>query len=71
MQDILDRGQVGAVQPWHSATSGGNVKLVRGGAKAGQSCGVVRTTVLTQGRESSGYAFRYCRDAKGEWRTVG
>lgn len=71
VQDVLTRDKPGSSRPWHSAESNGHVRLISGGAMAGDTCGKVRLTTNRNGTESKGYVFRFCRDATGRWRTAG
>lgn len=72
IQKSLTDAKIGEARPWHSANgTAGNVRLLSGGAVAGDKCGRVQLTVMRAGVETRGYKFNYCRDAGGRWRTTG
>ncbi len=72
VQAVLNGEAVGGFRPWTGSDgSTGNVRLISGGAKAGAPCGHVRLTVIRNSVEHTGYKFRYCRAADGQWKTAG
>lgn len=71
VQAVLNHDKAGTSREWHTSERDGHVRLISGGAAAGENCGRVRTTFITGGVESKGFIFRYCRDTIGTWRTVG
>ncbi|QYE33447.1 hypothetical protein KZX46_01305 (plasmid) [Polymorphobacter sp. PAMC 29334] len=68
-QAVLDRGRQGDVQMWSESGKTGKVHLLDGGGAS--KCGRVRLTGIHRGVETHGYIFRYCRNAAGDWRTLG
>ncbi|WP_454887566.1 hypothetical protein [Sphingomonas oryzagri] len=73
IQAMLRNSPVGEVQSWHSPSGRtGKVYLVSGGDQAHSTEAVVRITIIGHDRrENPLFTFRYRKDAKEGWRTVG
>lgn len=73
IQSMLRDSVVGDVRPWHSASGReGRVYLVSGGDQAHSTDAEVRITIIGEGgRENRLFTFKYRKDVKKGWNTVG